>query len=195
MSIAAVRREQTAEVIVDERGLRLPSSARGVVTVAFDGRYVWSFQPERDSEGPQRDFVPWPESLRPRLRGTTRLAVTQLSNGSDEEVTWLDGDEFQFEFRGHPAIYRYWDATDSVRFMYRMADETLRHDLHGEVEFLGSTVSEDSTTEFTFRGGGGIDFYLTPSVLLYTEATYLLLTGDFDGDGFIPLVFGAQYRF
>lgn len=51
-------------------------------------------------------------------------------------VTWIDGDEFRFEFRGHPAIYRYWDATESVRFMYRMADETLRHDLHGEAEFL-----------------------------------------------------------
>jgi opacity protein-like surface antigen len=67
--------------------------------------------------------------------------------------------------------------------------------LNGEVEFLGSTVSEDSTAEFTFRGGGGVDIYLTPHVLLYTEATYVLLTGDFDGDGFIPLVFGAQYRF
>jgi hypothetical protein len=65
-------------------------------------------------------------------------ALTSFSRPARElwNVTWLDGDEFQFEFRGHPAIYHYWDATDSVRFMYRMADETLRHDLHGEVEFL-----------------------------------------------------------
>lgn len=67
--------------------------------------------------------------------------------------------------------------------------------LHGELEYLGTTYVDDSTAEFTFRGGGGVDVYLTPSVLLYTEATYILLTGEFDGDGFIPLVFGAQYRF
>ena len=29
---------------VDDRGLALPASVRGVVTVAFDGRYVWSFR-------------------------------------------------------------------------------------------------------------------------------------------------------
>src|SRR5690606_34703113 len=50
-------------------------------------------------------------------------ALTSFSRPARElwNVTWIDGDEFQFEFRGHPAIYRYWDATDSVRFMYRMA--------------------------------------------------------------------------
>jgi opacity protein-like surface antigen len=66
---------------------------------------------------------------------------------------------------------------------------------HLETEVFDTTVSEDSTNAFTFRGGGGIDIYLAPSVHLYTEATYLLLTGDFDGDGMIPIVFGAQYRF
>jgi opacity protein-like surface antigen len=63
-----------------------------------------------------------------------------------------------------------------------------------EARFLGTTVAEDSSTEFTFRGGGGVDVYLTPRVSLYTEATYVLLTGDLGG-GFVPLVFGAQYHF
>ena len=34
---------------VDDRGLTLPASVSGVVTVSFDGRYVWSFQPQRDA--------------------------------------------------------------------------------------------------------------------------------------------------
>lgn len=66
---------------------------------------------------------------------------------------------------------------------------------HAEAEVFGSTVADDSEGAFTFRGGGGLDVYLTPRVHLYTEATYLLLTGEFDGDGMIPLVFGVQYRF
>lgn len=71
-------------------------------------------------------------------------ALTSFSKPARElwSVTWIDGDDFQFEFRGHPAIYRYWDATDSVRFMYRMAEETLRNDLQGEAEFL---VAYDAT--------------------------------------------------
>ena len=36
-------------VTVDDHGLTLPASVGGVVTVAFDGRYVWSFQPGRDA--------------------------------------------------------------------------------------------------------------------------------------------------
>lgn len=65
-------------------------------------------------------------------------ALTSFSKPARElwNVLWLDDDDFQFEFRGHPAIYRYWDATESVLFMYHMADETLRNDLQGEVEFL-----------------------------------------------------------
>jgi hypothetical protein len=65
-------------------------------------------------------------------------ALTSFSKPARElwNVLWLDDDDFQFEFRGHLAIYRYWDATESVLFMYHMADETLRNDLQGEVEFL-----------------------------------------------------------
>jgi opacity protein-like surface antigen len=64
-----------------------------------------------------------------------------------------------------------------------------------EVDFLGSTVLDDTEAAFTFRSGGGIEFYITPHVNLYTEATYMLLTGGLNGAGFVPLVFGAQYQF
>lgn len=66
--------------------------------------------------------------------------------------------------------------------------------LHGEAHFLGNTIAEDSSTEFTFRGGAGLDLYLRPSVSLYTDVSYILLSGDLGG-GFIPFTFGAQYHF
>ena len=51
-------------------------------------------------------------------------------------VQWLDGPDFKFEFLGDPAIYRYWDATECVTFLARMALDALRTDLSAEVEFL-----------------------------------------------------------
>jgi opacity protein-like surface antigen len=64
-----------------------------------------------------------------------------------------------------------------------------------EVDVLGNTVLDRTESAFTFRGGAGIEFYITPHVNLYTEATYMLLTGGLNGAGFVPLVFGAQYQF
>ncbi len=51
-------------------------------------------------------------------------------------VVWLDGPNFNFELKGHESIYRYFDATESVEFLARMALETLRTDLRSEVDFL-----------------------------------------------------------
>jgi hypothetical protein len=43
---------------VDDQGLTLPSSLDGVVTVSFDGRYIWSFRPRRDARpGPRGPVV------------------------------------------------------------------------------------------------------------------------------------------
>ena len=53
-----------------------------------------------------------------------------------------------------------------------------------------------SNALFTFRGGLGVDFYVDEHVLLYMEASYLGFTGQLDpGDGMIPFVLGAQFRF
>jgi hypothetical protein len=51
-------------------------------------------------------------------------------------MVWLDGPNFHFELKGDESIYRYFDATESVEFLARMALETLRTDLHSEVDFL-----------------------------------------------------------
>jgi opacity protein-like surface antigen len=64
-----------------------------------------------------------------------------------------------------------------------------------DVDFLGSTVSDRSETAFTLRSGAGVEFYINPHVNLYTEATYMLLTGGLHDAVFVPLVFGAQYQF
>jgi Fic/DOC family len=52
------------------------------------------------------------------------------------QVNWLDADSFTFDFRGHSSIYRYFDATRLCEFTYAMAQESLRHDLRAEIEFL-----------------------------------------------------------
>jgi hypothetical protein len=52
------------------------------------------------------------------------------------KVTWLDGDNFDFEFQGSPSMYRYFDATPCVSFVYEMALEALRKDLKEEVAYL-----------------------------------------------------------
>ena len=51
-------------------------------------------------------------------------------------ATWIDGDSFEFEFKGHESVYRFWDATPCIEFTYRMAKEALEKDLAQEVKFL-----------------------------------------------------------
>lgn len=52
------------------------------------------------------------------------------------DVTWLDGDEFDFKFTGHPSIYQFWNATQCVEFGFKMAQQALEIDLRKETEFL-----------------------------------------------------------
>jgi len=52
------------------------------------------------------------------------------------DVRWIDGPTFEFSFKGHPSVYRYWDATACTTFFCTMALEAVRRDLRAEVEFL-----------------------------------------------------------
>ena len=52
------------------------------------------------------------------------------------KVQWIDAHDYSFEFLGHEAVYRCFDATDCVTFLCRMALEALRRDLRAEVTFL-----------------------------------------------------------
>jgi len=69
-------------VRVTDTHVVLPLSVRGVVTVSFDGGYVWSFRAARDGrvarDGARFDrHVAWPDALRRRLSGTTRVCLQQ----------------------------------------------------------------------------------------------------------------------
>lgn len=51
-------------------------------------------------------------------------------------VRWIDEGQYEFTFNGHPALYRYWDATSCVEFGYRMAEQALEVELRRETAFL-----------------------------------------------------------
>lgn len=51
-------------------------------------------------------------------------------------ATWLDAEDVDLQFTGHPSIYRYWDATACVEFTLEMARRALEVELREETEFL-----------------------------------------------------------
>lgn len=70
------------------------------------------------------------------------------------QVRWIDEGEYEFTFKGAPAIYRFWDATPSVEFGFKMATQALEHDLRRETEFLADydTVFKTINGRFDVRG-------------------------------------------
>lgn len=52
------------------------------------------------------------------------------------DVRWLDAETFTFDFTGHEALYRYWDATACVEFTLEMAQRALDIELREEAQFL-----------------------------------------------------------
>ncbi len=64
------------DVRVDDDGIRFSSRDDVVVDVTFDGRRVWSFWLQRDTQGRggEREIA-WPQPLRRFLDGETRLAL------------------------------------------------------------------------------------------------------------------------
>lgn len=52
-------------------------------------------------------------------------------------VEWQDAEAFSFHFKGHPALYRYWDASECALFLLEMTQSALEVELRSETEFLG----------------------------------------------------------
>jgi hypothetical protein len=52
------------------------------------------------------------------------------------DVEWIDGDRFNFQFKGSDQAYRYWDATECVTFGMKMAEQALNTELRHETAFL-----------------------------------------------------------
>lgn len=51
-------------------------------------------------------------------------------------VSWIDHEQFSFEFTGADAVYRFWDATPGVLFTCLMAKRALENELRDETAFL-----------------------------------------------------------
>jgi hypothetical protein len=69
-------------------------------------------------------------------------------------VRWIDEGQYDFTFQGTPAIYRYWDATPSVEFGYRMAEQALEIELRQETEFIAryDRIARAINAAFDVRG-------------------------------------------
>lgn len=52
------------------------------------------------------------------------------------DVTWIEGNDYEFRFNGDPGMYRYWDATACVEFGFRMAEQALETELREETIYL-----------------------------------------------------------
>jgi opacity protein-like surface antigen len=59
---------------------------------------------------------------------------------------------------------------------------------------LGVRAS-DRETEFALRGGGGVDFYVTPNIVVTFETDYVQAFGALDDFNYLSIGLGAQYRF
>ena len=168
--------QAAGSVTVDDHGLTLPASVGGVVTVAFDGRYVWSFQPRRDARpGASGPVVPWPVSLRPHLNGRTRLTLAEpgtdrtyldrevaLGTSPEEWIRLEDG-------HGHPL------AVNKVGNLTRVFAET---DDASRAEILRGTarVLDD------LRECGGVEAFLNYGCLLGAVREGRMIGTDCDAD-------------
>ncbi|MCC4264159.1 Fic family protein [Oceanimonas baumannii] len=52
------------------------------------------------------------------------------------DVTFVDEAQYLFDFKGHEAIYRFWDGTRCVEFMARAAEQAIEQHLKDETIFL-----------------------------------------------------------
>lgn len=70
------------------------------------------------------------------------------------QVSWLDQDQFEFRFKGPPALYRYWNATEAVEFCLRMASHALEIELRQESAYIlrYDHIERAVRTRFELRG-------------------------------------------
>ena len=66
---------------VGSRGVRVPSDAREVIDVRFDGERIWSFHPRRERTRLNRGWVQWPRDLQPYLDGIAEVSLVQHVSG------------------------------------------------------------------------------------------------------------------
>lgn len=80
-----------------------------------------------------------PVSIVMRQNETDYLSVLQDFSESARrfwDVTFIDVNQFVFEFKGDESIYRYWDGTRCVEFMAKATEQAIEHHLKQETVFL-----------------------------------------------------------
>jgi hypothetical protein len=99
---------------VDERELRLPTGWTGTLDVNFDGRRIFSVDPQRHRAGRDgRRTVRWPAQVRAYLTGRTRLSITEHATGrvlGEQEVAFGTSDAriAVVDAEGHPLAADKW---------------------------------------------------------------------------------------
>lgn len=160
---------------VTDDHLELPASARGSVVVTFDGRYVWSFVAPRDGERSNGGWrVDWPAALRPRLDGTTAVAVRGHGGAGayfDEPVVFQGNPEALSltDALGHPL------AIDRAGHLSRVFDET-------DAEVRRHVVEGTARALADLRDQVGVDAHLSYGALLGAVREGRLIGHDSDTD-------------
>ncbi len=98
-----------------------------------------------------------PVSVAMKKHESDYLAVLQAYSRPLRErwsVLWIDADQYEMTFQGHPGLYRYWDATECVAFGYRMAEQALETELRQETDFLSryDRIIQSVGARFDVRG-------------------------------------------
>lgn len=160
---------------VDGHGITLPLGTPGVVMVSLDGQYVWSFRPLRDGRhGLRSTVVAWPEALRNRLDGTSRVVVRDHASGRvhvDEEFSFgsAQGRARVVDQHGHPL------AVNKVGNLTRVFAETDEHVRHSILTGTAQVLTDLSEH-------GGVDAFLNYGCLLGAVREGRMLGHDCDTD-------------
>lgn len=157
---------------VTETHVLVPRSERGTLAVSFDDAYVWAFTTPRDGAWTPRGWrVPWPAVLRPRLTGTTTVALDGDS-GRRFEAAVSFGDDARLlrltDRRGHRlAVDR---AGHLTRVFSGTDDETRKH------------VAEDARRAIEGLRADGFDAHLSYGCLLGAVRDGHMIGHDSDAD-------------
>jgi hypothetical protein len=66
----------------------------------------------------------------------TALQSFSMQARQQWDVRWIDGEQYDFQFKGKASLYQFWDATPMVEFSLQMAQEALDKDLREATDFL-----------------------------------------------------------
>jgi SAM-dependent methyltransferase len=167
-------RDVAGRAAVAGDGIFVGDAAPSVVDVLFDGRWVWSFHSRRDTEPAGRGRrVPWPECLRPFLRGSARVTVRERFTGT----TLFDGDH---AFDGSDARVRIVDDSGRPLIVDKAGDLQC-----GFAERGQATVDAllDAVEDVLARlAGAGVDAFLAFGALLGAVRDGSFIPHDSDAD-------------